>query len=125
MTALGLWDSISKGSDAVRISEKQRFFLIDLARKEGLFLADNTMINFPDGMLVSIRNATHAVSGYGGIVASQITPGVYVARKKWLVRFIDTGNKEIAETHDLDRFTREGHKFEICKSYKQAHETNK
>lgn len=56
MTAYELWRDIAKGSTVAQLSEAQRRFLIDLAKKENIFDATNTAIRFPDGMIVRIRN---------------------------------------------------------------------
>lgn len=115
MTAAELWASMAKGHDVAILSPAQRNYLIDLAKAEGIFDANATSVNFPDGRRVKIRDARRLAGGYGGTV-SRVSTGRFRAEVVFLIEFETTKLQMIYARHELDYFTREGHKYKIIKS---------
>jgi hypothetical protein len=114
MKARELWDSVRKGRTKAPLSERQRAYLIDLAKAEKIFDAGFTVVWLQDGTRVEIRPERRLAGGYGGVV-SKVSTGRWYAQESYLIRFTDTGNTSIYQATDLDHFRRQGYTFEILK----------
>lgn len=114
MTVQSLWDSISKGAERASLSDRQRTYLIDLAKAERKFDPNDTTILLDGGKRLRIRNCTTKVGAYGGGLANKTVPGKFYGEIQYKIKFVDSGIEAVYDRINLNIIDREGkHKYEI------------
>lgn len=120
MTARELWDSMAAGNTFAMLTDRQRTYLIDLARKEQIFNTNDTTVRFKDGLIVRIRNAKTTVGAYGGGLAKKIVPGKFKTDQVYLIKFKNTGITQLASQEEIASAKRNGFDFQIMKPLKRS-----
>ena len=115
MTVQKLWEDMSKGLTIANLSDKQRSYLIDLAKAEKRLDVNSTMILLDDGRRIKIRPTYIYNQGHGGVPGKTLS-GRFKAEEMYLIEFTDTKYRELHSVHEVDRIKKDGFQFEIVKS---------
>lgn len=120
MTTVEIIANFMKGNTKVSISEKQKLWLLGVAKKEGYDLSNdgyNDCIYLND-RFYQIRHCKRLASG-GSYVGSRIIQGRYNIEVLFYIRFTEGGkHTAVYRQNELDYFTRENIGFEIIKPTK-------
>ncbi len=102
-----------KGYDKVTITEKQRSWLISVAKKEGYKTSNYDQILYLNDCYYNIKNCKILASG-GSFVGTKTISGKYNMERLFHIKF--TEGQQMTACYgrmDLERFNRENHPFVI------------
>jgi len=112
MTTLEILAAFLKGREIAGISDKQRTWLINQARKEGFQITGNNEYIYFNDCFYHIKQCKRMASG-GSCVGTRVIQGRYNLEKLYSIKFTDTGHTCVGARVDLNHYESEGCKFEI------------